>query len=665
MQTQYVKKIIGVSTIILGLIFASFISISLKAMVSDEEKNTQIAPNGDIVYLNNTSPVIDGDLESYTGEWENATVQTATIGIGINAITVTIRVQANSTHLFMGISYTSTVYVEYNSGNHTWLAVVFDNNFDKRIGYSNETADDGVVVNYRQLGAQDIYFNGTTIYSMVADDNVTGVENSIAALGEYIDDFNKHVISIEIAKELYSMDEIGNDIKLSEGEPMRYMLILFQNKTAIYNHTLLNNRVTPWKVFRLDPTYEFFSYEEDLSEKSVLTYVSDSEYTNDYNLTVVDTILDSYGFNNTLKFEDESFTLTYNTIKSYDLIILVGAQTELSDEEIEALRFYTTAGGSLYVMGEVSADDDPINKLLENFGLQIYNSTVFSEDLGINSTINLYSSDIIDIPYLTDSTVMTNEEVFSIFYQGSALNFTFNGTFGEMYIQFQEGDLYATLNKTGEFYIDLDDDLMLNTSIDFQLNDSAVFQAAVELQRGGKLIVSASADMFNTTNILKADNKHLLIRQIQWLFNLQHQLSYDNFVVEETEIAEGGIINVQISVSGDNDTVVENLRVWVVILELKADRNQEDLVPTIDNVNFTGAITPNDTIRANYVDVTVRMHKRGYGYNETQLVEVFMDPEVGRKIKLDVIAMILFFASLGLVVIGAISTRKYKNKEEV
>ncbi|MHA1198577.1 MAG: hypothetical protein ACTSQF_04410 [Candidatus Heimdallarchaeaceae archaeon] len=664
MRTQHIKKIVAISTIILGLILASFSSISIKAMTSDVDRNTRLAPQGDIVYSNNTEPVIDGDLESYTGEWENATVQTQSIGTGGNIISITTRVQSNSTHLFMGISYTTETFEDYNPDtNHTWFAVAFDNNFDSRIGYSNDTIDDGVAVNFKQLGAQDVYFNGTTIYSMVADDNVTGVENSVAVLDQYLDDFNRHVVTIEIAKELNSMDEAGNDIELFEGETLRYLLILFQNKTAVYNHSLLFNRVSNWKSFTLHPTYDYFSYEEELASKSVLTYISESEYSEEGNLTVINNIIDSYGFNNTLQIASYGYEFTFNGIKSYDLIILIGALDELTEEEIDAIRFYTSSGGSLYVLGEVSNDDDPVNDLLMNFGLQIYNSTVNSEDIGVNSTITLDTGDITDLPYLTDSTIMTDKDVSTIFYQGSAFNFTMNGTFGEMVVQFQEADLYATLNKSGEYYVDLDDNRMYNNSLDYGLNDSAVFQAALELQRGGKLIATASADIFNSTNILKEDNKHLLIRQLQWLFNLQHQISYENFVVEETVIDEGGEIHVQITVYGDNDTTIDNLRVWVVILELKADRNQEDLM-TIDNSVFNGTISPIDTIKANFVDVNVRMHKRGYGYNETQLVEVFMDPDVGKQIKLDVLAMILFFVSIGLVVLGGFATRGYKGKEE-
>jgi len=659
-RTRDIKKITIISTIILGLILASFGIVSMNAMIETEERNTKLAPNNNVLFTNETAPVIDGDLESYDGEWENATIYTSTLG----SVLVTSRVQANSTHIFIGISYTTIEFVDYNTDNHTWLAVVFDKNFDDRIGTSNETADDAVAVNFKQEGAQDSYINGSTIYSLVADDNVTGIENSVAATGYHLDDFNRFVVSIEVAKELISMDEPGKDIEIHTGETMRFMVILFRNHTAVYNYTLIDGRTTAWYSFRIYPTYDYFSYEEDLFQKSILTYVSESENTADWNLTVVHNIAKSYGFNTTFEREYLGYEFEYTQIKSYDLIILVGTLGDLTLEDMEALRFYVASGGSLYICSEVSEDIDPLNSLLNEFGLQMYNSSLFSKDTGINSTITVDSTDITNLPYLSDSTIMTNQSVSSVFFDGSALNFTTDEFSGEMNLQFQEADLYATINKTGDYYIDLDDDSTFNSSEDLNLENYAALQATVELQRGGKLIVTASADIFNATNILKEDNKNLFIRQVQYLLDLQHQLSFDNFEVEETAINVGDAIIVQISVFGDNNATLSDLHVWIVVLELKVDQNKVDLVSLGDDEHFNGSIIPSSSIKANFVDISIRMHKRGYGYSETQLVEIFLNPEVGKPIQIDFVALIIFLVSMGLVALGSLATRKYKVTEE-
>ena len=122
--------------------------------------------------------------------------------------------------------------------------------------------------------------------------------------------------------------------------------------------------------------------------------------------------------------------------------------------------------------------------------------------------------------------------------------------------------------------------------------------------------------------------------QIQWLMKLQNAINYDNFVIEDIEIIEGDPISVSISVMGDNETVLTDLRAWVVVQELKADRNNVTLTKNEDNINFNGTITP-ERIKANFVDISIRLHQRGYGYNETNLVEVYLEATVGKPIEID------------------------------
>jgi hypothetical protein len=666
-----------VSIYILSLVTASFVGISITTATIDENRNPTYSPLVDILQYNNTPPVIDGDLESYTGEWENATIQENSFGVGPSRITLTIRVQTNVTHLFMGISYVSSIFVpinatipvgdSYNNESHTWYAIIFDNNFDERIGYSNDAADDVLLVNYRQEGAQDAYINGTETNSLVLDLNMTGQENTDSALSTEIDDFNDFIVSYEVVKELDSQDTIGKDISVQEGEPLRYMFIIHQNDTALYNHTIIYDKITAWNTIRLETVHDYFSYVDDTSKINILIYLSDSSSTVERNLTNIVTLIRAYGFNESVKKASEGFEITYDRMKDMDLVILVGSHIDLTKDEIDDMRYYVASGGSLYVLGDTTDHDSKINDLLSNFGFRTYNDTLYSKDIGINSTIEFDINDILNLPYFTETNILTNQTINTIEYQGSAIIFDDdNGTLilGEGYYQFQEGDLYASINKSGEFYIDLVKDGIFNSSEDISLNVSASIQATLELQRGGKLLAFASADIFNVTNILKADNKYLFLRQIQWLLNLQHQISYDNFVVEDLTIVEGGNITASITVRGDENGTIADVQVWIVVLELKADINKELLINTGDDINFNGIIVPASSIRAQFVDVSIRMHKRGYGYNETNLVEVFMEPVLNTSIRIDIIALIIFITSIGLAVIGGLATKRFKVVKE-
>ncbi len=677
MRTHNLRKLMVVSIYILGLVTASFVGISFTTATIEEKRNPTYSPLVDILLLNNTPPVIDGDLESYSGEWENATIQSNGFGVGPNRISLTIRVQSNATHLFMGISYVSSIFVpinttipvgdSYNNESHTWYAIVFDNNFDERIGYSEDAADDVVLVNYRQEGAQDAYVNGTTTNSLVLDLNMTGQENAVSALSTELDDFNNHVVSYEVAKELDSQDINGKDISVKEGEPLRYMFIVHQNNTALYNYTILDNKITAWNTIKLETVHDYFSYVDDPSEINILVYVSDSSNTIERNLTNIATLIRAYGFNDSVRKASEGFEITYDRMKDMDLVILIGSHVDLTDDEIDDMRHYLASGGSLYVLGDTTDNNSKINDLLSNFGFQTYNDTLYSKDIGINSTIEFDMNDILNLPYFTETNILTNQSINTIEYQGSAIVFDDdNGTLilGEGYYQFQEGDLYASINKSGEFYIDQVKDGVFNSSEDISLDSFASIQAALELQRGGKLLAFASADIFNSTNILKADNKYLFLRQIQWLLNLQHQISYDNFVVEDLTIFEGSNITASISVRGDENSAIADVQVWIVVQELKTDVNKELLINTGDDINFDGVIVPASHIKTQFVDVSIRIHKRGFGYNETNLVEVFMEPVLNTGITIDIIALIIFISAIGLAVIGGLATKRFKVVKE-
>lgn len=680
-RTQNLRKLLFVSIYIISLVTASFVGISFTTTAIDENSNPAFPSLENIVLLNNTPPVIDGVLESYAGEWENATIHNASFGPSGNRISLTIRVQSNATHLFMGVSYVSEIFIpinttipvgdSYNNQSHTWYSILFDRNFDDRIGYSNEAADDAVVINYRAEGAQDAYFNGTTPDSLVLDINMTGYENSISALTTELDDFNRYEVSFEVAKELDSGDTNGKDISLKEGETIRYLFIVYENNTAAFNYTEITNEITAFNTIHLETVHDYFSYEEDLSKLNILTYISDSSNTDERNLTSMNSIINTYGLNNTLKKASEGYDITYERIKDLDVLILVGSHTDLTEDQIDDIRFFVASGGNLYVLGDTADEESKLNFLLSNFGFQIFNETLYSTDLGINATIEFDTNDILNLPYITQDNIFTNQTVSSIEYvQGSAIKFDdLNATlgtilFGEGYYQFQEGDLYASINKTGEFYIDKVKDGVFNSTEDISLNGSATIQAALELQRGGKILTFASADIFNTTNILRADNKYLFLRQLNWLLDLQHQISYDNFIIEDTTIVEGDNVSVSISITGDEGSFIPDVQAWVVIQELKSDINNEQLNNTGDNINFEGAILPDSSIKTQFIDVSIRIHKRGYGYNETFLVEVFMDIDLDSGITLNIIALIIFVSSVGLAVVGAIATRRFKTVPE-
>lgn len=668
MRTHRVKGLIFLSTIILGLVLTSFFGASMTFTDPNTVSQLDQTTIENLVFLNSTSPIIDGNLESFEGEWENATVYNTEFGLGNKALT--IRVLANETHLFMGINYVSSIFIpvnttipideEFNNETHTWYAIVFDRNYDFIAG-SELTPDDAIVINYREEGAQDAYINGTELNSIAIDVDVTGIENSYAYVnGTFLDDFGEHIVTIEVVKELESNDEIGNDIDLHASEFIHFEMIVVENQTAIYNRTLLNktDAFTGWKNIRLVTLHDYFSYVEDASDLDVLIYISESEASNYDNLSSIIVFLTNCGVNVTYSFDSIDSDVTYQSLSQFNLLILIGAQPDLTNNEIDAIALYVASGGSVYVLADPVSKNGKLNQLLSKFGMEVYSSYLYSTDTAVNSSIEIDVSEIESLPYMIGTNIFTDQIVNEILYTGTAINFT--SELGEGKFLFQEGDLYPIINLTGDYYIDSDNNGEFNTE-DITLNDTIV-QAGLELQRGGRFIVTGSADLLNASYIAERDNKIFFLRQIQWLMKLQNAINFENYVVEDADIIEGESISVTVSVLGDNETVLTDLRAWVVVQELKSDRNNITLTKHEDNINFNGTITP-EGVKANFVDISIRLHQRGYGYNETELVEVFLQAVIGKPINIEVTATIIFVVSIGLAALGAIAVKKYKIPE--
>lgn len=631
------------------------------------ENSTSLTPKNQTIFFNNTDPIIDGYLDSYPDEWENATILTTSYGTPDT--TITIRVQANETYLFMGFSFTIPEYSpinttipsgdSYNNQSHTWFTIVFDNNFDQRIG--NELSPgDAIAVNYRAEGAYDCFINGTSPESFVMDINATGFEDAFGFLTQKEDDFHNYEISIEVAKKLNSGDENGHDIRLHESDRIKFLLLAFENETAVYNYTALSSHITAWKSIVLETLHTYFSYVETYDELDILAYISDSSNTATQNLTNIREFLHSYGMNATTVKENE-YEFTTPSLEFVDLVILVGSLTDLSEEEIEALRYFAATGGSLLILADGTDAESKINDLLSHFDMEIYNSTIFSKNIAINSSITITGNEIIDLPYLSTSTPLTNQSIDEVVYYGSAINFT--DEIGETTIQFQEGDIYSTINVTGDYFIDLDKNEEFNSSVDLSINGSATLQAAVELQRGGKIIVTASAELFSQSTFAQKDNKYFFLREIQWLLNFQNLISIESYNVHETEVIEGEEIHVTVTIKGDNDSVLDDVHVWVTLQTFKTDINSSDLSIMEDGISYNGSIDT-DIAPVSFVDVTIRMHKRGYGYNETALYQVFIEPLPRGSIKIDIISLIIFVCSIGLAGIGAFAVKKYKYESD-
>lgn len=664
MQSQRLKNLTILSIIVFGLVLSNSLSLST-SQLNTETHLDNIIQNGDIITFNDTVPIIDGNLESYVGEWKNAVEYSATFG---DSNSVAIKVKANSTHLFMVINYISYTYVtvnttipidaDYNNQTHSWYAIIFDRNFDHKYG-SDLTPDDIVLINYRVNGSQDAFLNGQANDSLVIDTDNSGYEDTYANVSIDTNIIDEHNITIEFTKKLNSLDNKGHDISLKQSETLPFALMVFENETALFNETIIHSAVTNWQILELESLYSTFSYIEDIAKLNVTTYISDSSFTAEENLSSIHYLLDTLGMNTTLHNSNTYYTIASSNLEHVNLFILVGSQADLSDDEVDALRSYVASGGNLLVLGDQRESQSTINLLLRHFGMELYNYTLFDE-ITNNSSLILEADNFADIPYLVQPMEFTNQTVNTIDYFGTAINFT-DGD-GESIYQFQEGDLYPVASFIGDYYIDADENGEFNSTLDVGLNKTTVVQAALELQRGGKVLACASADIFNASYIVSRNVKTLLLREVSWMLNFQFRIHYDDFSILDTSTVKGDEINVSISVYGDESAILSDVQVWVVATELKIDTDKVNLTALEDGTSFYGAVVP-ENVKGAYTDITIRIHLRGYGYTETEFIEVYIDLTVDTSLPLNVLTFIIFLISIGVAVFGTIVLRKTKKQE--
>lgn len=610
-----------------------------------------------VVTFNETVPTIDGIINET--EWINATEYELKAG----GRTFTVRVMSNYTHLFMGISYRSSVFVpindtipqgeEYNNQTHTWYAIVFDRNFDKKVG-SETFPDDVLLVNYRYNGTQDGFIQGSDNDSLVLDTDVGGTNNTYGVLySEYDSIFSEYDVSFEVTKELNSGDKDGHDIALTQSDTIPFSLIYYENDTAIYNSSK-EAAFSDWEYIRLETLHSTYTLVDNVEDVSILTYYSRSKNTVADGFMPVNNYLESYGLDITTRYAS-TFKLDKVTLSEYTALLLVGSFDQIDADSVEALRSYIAQGGKVLLLADATRRNNRINDILSHFQMEAYTSPLYLNDTSVNASLSITVDEIdTTLSYLSKDLSLINKTLEEIFYIGTALRF--NTTTGLNTIQVQDADLYPIINTTGEYFINYDPIGEYNSSIDLNLNGSAILQAGLELQRGGKLIVCGSADMYNESYFGYANNKELLLRELLWLMDTQFGIQHADFEIGKVNINYGEAITVNISVTTDNNTILNNLNVTVYILRLKQYRQEKNMT-AIDGQNFTTDIEPIDS---GYLELEVRMHKRGYGYNSTEIIQIYVTPPRADPPSIQPGIVIVFVISIGVAVVGGMTLLEKK-----
>ncbi|WP_297512541.1 DUF4350 domain-containing protein [Thermococcus sp.] len=113
--------------------------------------------------------------------------------------------------------------------------------------------------------------------------------------------------------------------------------------------------------------------------------------------------------------------LTYDELKKYDVVILTNPKTNLSDEEISALRKYVEEGGALFVAGDwYKYLSESLNVLLEGTGIQFEKTELMDDEKNSGRPyypfVGIYNRDCAITKYIPENWTM--------YYNGDTLKVT-------------------------------------------------------------------------------------------------------------------------------------------------------------------------------------------------------------------------------------------------
>ena len=194
--------------------------------------------------------------------------------------------------------------------------------------------------------------------------------------------------------------------------------------------------------------------------------------------------------------------LTSDVLSNYDILVLVNLKTQLSSEEIDAIKNFVLDGGALFICGDYHDFFDPAiyNPITEDFGIKWYDVRVYKQlnpaQKDYYPVISTWGNDNISV-FLSDNGS------YEIKYSGTALNITDNS---------------VSIVGTGDSETYAEDS---SGNIVLQGTEIVVF-AAKDLESGGRIFASGSTEFLRSDNTemylnFDYDNKIFAITVFNWL----------------------------------------------------------------------------------------------------------------------------------------------------
>lgn len=632
-------------------------------------------------------PVIDGNITDV--EWSTS----ATFTTELHDFDTTIQVTTNSSHLFIGFSYSTPNFLAvnntvpsfdssvfnytlgYNNQTHDWFAIVIDNNLDKAessnsIGTAT-SPDDAIVIDQYNSTAYDGYADGNSSFPYKADQPIlyNGTVNSVLDLdidGTTIPGSNGSLdatvsrqtttvlgetkVSYEITKPIDGSDAEGYDFNLQDTPVLQFKLFAWRNAYA--NDTL--DTVTfaessDWFSLRINDTGNGLTT-KDLGDTSI-NFIGKS--TNLNNFTAMETVFSLYGYDVTVSDSD----LLNLTLTDYDLnIVVFDNENPLSTGEIESLRLYARNGGNLLVLF-TNEDDNNADEFAEDLELTLLpNSALGSGD--IPQLLEFNNTDITSsLPITDEVNGITNKTVERISFNAAAFNMTDIKNDNNTLLLGQEFFIYDLFDQSSLVYDETGDGLINTTESDNGFNMLSV-GFSVDLEFGGRITVFPTADLLTNEFILTEDNLFFALRLITWNSRIQNTLDVASTEINTTGLISGDILEVTVNVTDSFGSTpdlpatvkVELAQVGQVFLSVELTQQGSSSI-------YSGSFEVN---KVGFIDVAFVAFVEGWGFalGEQQDIFVESNPRSFNDLSdIDPIIVVLFLITVAIAVFAYLRTK--------
>lgn len=403
-------------------------------------------------------------------------------------------------------------------------------------------------------------------------------------------------------------------------------------------------------------------YVPDLPQPEEITVIFDISHNENSNDIVekYDTI-----YNWTLEsgFSASTFNgsqITSEILEGVDLLIVMEPTDDFTEFEIEDIIEFIRSGGSLLIGGSEETAYTNVYEITRPFGFDFDNASAMyvnatTVSVGENNTLAAFNiTDYLDHPIISENQYvpLTDEIVTMIQYDGTLLNF--NATWAEENIPHDNltysdelVDTYVLANGYDKIFADENDDLTVGENE--TIGENNTFIVAAETIHNGRIFGFGSADIFNNSMVGRNEGNGILYqRSIQWLTKMYSILQSSDFTLNTYYARIGDNINASVNVFAQNNTELDainvSLRVW---------RNQE-LQATVyltsaNNTYFDGIInTTGEGIGRGSYTVHSVAHKRGYGYNVTNIFSIEIDPREASPYPIPIPYIITYVAAIGI-----------------